>query len=135
MPRVDAIERSPLCPASPPPSRIWKPPGLEIDVVVDDEQGVGRDFEEPRRGADRLAGHVHVGLRLEQGELALAVADFRDLSRELRAKGAVVPSGELVRDQPADVVPRARVLPPRVAQAGDEQIECRGALAPTKEAH
>src|SRR5688572_20410931 len=42
---------------------------------------------------------------------------------------------ELIRHAPADVVARALVLPPRVAQAGHEQIECRGTLAPTEKTH
>jgi hypothetical protein len=42
---------------------------------------------------------------------------------------------ELVGDHPPHVVPVALVLATRVAEAGHEEIQRRGALAPTKEAH
>ena len=61
-------------------------------------------------------------------------ADLGEPAVELRAPGAVVAAGELVDDHPADVVPVARVLPPRVAETGDEQVE-RGAVAPRPEPH
>jgi hypothetical protein len=46
-----------------------------------------------------------------------------------------VPAGKLVDDHPAGVVPVAGVLATRVAEAHDEEIERRGAFAPTEEAH
>ena len=42
---------------------------------------------------------------------------------------------ELVDDHPAGVVARGCVLAARVAETGDEQVERRGVLAPTEEAH
>ena len=48
---------------------------------------------------------------------------------------AVVPPRELVDDHPADVVPVALVTRAGVAEARDEQVERRGRLAPTEEAH
>jgi len=46
-------------------------------------------------------------------------------ARELRAPGAAVAAGELVRDHRADVVTVALVLAARVAQPDDEQVERR----------
>ena len=60
---------------------------------------------------------------------------LRELAGELRAERPVVSPGELVDDHPAGVVTVARVLAAGVAETDDEQIERRGALAPTEEAH
>jgi hypothetical protein len=42
-----------------------------------------------------------------------------------------VPPRELIDDHEADVVPVALVLAPRIAEADDQQVERRGAFAPT----
>jgi hypothetical protein len=42
-----------------------------------------------------------------------------------------VPARHLIHNQPARVVPRVLVLAAGVAQASDEEIERRGAFAPT----
>ena len=109
--------------------------GVEVDVVVDDGDLLGRELEEARGGAERAAGEVHVRLRLQQRELQAVDADLGELAGELRLERAVVAPRQLVDDQPADVVPVARVLAARVAEADDEKIERRGALPPTEEAH
>jgi hypothetical protein len=54
--------------------------------------------------------------------------DLGELAVELRAPGTAVPPRQLVDDQPADVVPVARVLAARVAKPCDEEIE-RGSVA------
>src|SRR4029453_9539955 len=59
----------------------------------------------------------------------------RDLAGELRAPRAAVPPGELVGAHEADVVPRRRVLAPRVAEPNDQEVERRGLLAPTEQTH
>jgi hypothetical protein len=42
-----------------------------------------------------------------------------------------VPARKLLDDHPADVVPVSRVLAPGIAETYDEQVERRGAFAPT----
>src|SRR5206468_4781311 len=54
---------------------------------------------------------------------------------ELRAPGAIVPARELLEHEPAGVVAGALVLAARVAEAHHEQVQRRGALASTEEAH
>ena len=85
--------------------------------------------------AERAAGEVHVRLRLQQRELQAVDADLGEPAGELRLERAVVPPRELVDDHPADVVPVARMFAARVAETDDEEIERRGAVAPTEEAH
>src|SRR5919201_5527224 len=108
---------------------------LEIDVVVHHEQLLGLDLEEPGSRAHGTAGLVHVRLRLQQREARLAEPDLRCRPGELRAPRAPMPARELVQHEPAGVVARALVVAARVAQPRDEQIERRGPLAPTKQAH
>src|SRR5207247_11182147 len=55
----------------------------EVDVVVDDEHGLGRRLEEAGRRSDRAAGLVHVGLRLEQPQPQSVEADLSKPAREL----------------------------------------------------
>ncbi len=96
------------------------PAGLEVDLVVDDGDLLGRELEEPGGRGERVAGEVHVGLGLQQRELLLADADLGQLAGELGAEGAAVAPGELVDHHPAGVVPVARVLAARVAETDDE---------------
>ena len=117
------------------PAPRLQPPGLEVDVVVDDEHALRLDLEEARRRADRAAGLVHVRLGLQQREPQLAEPHLRERAGELRAPGAAVPPRQLVEHQPARVVTGPLVLAARVAEARDQQIQRRGALAPTEEAH
>src|SRR5581483_10589267 len=94
-----------------------------------------RQLEERARGAERAPRVVHVRLRLEQGDAPAADPQLRQLAAELGAEGDAVAPGQLVDDHPADVVPVTFVLPARVAEADHEQVERRGALAPTEERH
>ena len=134
VPSCSAIERSPLWPARPPPSRACSRPSVEVALVVDDEQRVRLELEERDRGLHGAAGVVHVRLGLQQRDLVAVDADLREPAVELRAPGAVVAARELVDDQPADVVPVARVLAAGIAEARDEQVE-RGAVPARPEAH
>ena len=111
------------------------PARVEVDVVVHDRDLLGRELEEPSGGGERAPGEVHVRLGLQERELQAADAHLGELTGELGAEGAVVAPRELVDDHPAGVVPVARVLAAGVAEADDEQIQRRGALAPTEEAH
>jgi hypothetical protein len=43
--------------------------------------------------------------------------------------------GQLVAHHEPDAVPRAGVVTPGVPKAGDQQVERRGGLAPTKKPH
>ena len=108
---------------------------FEVDLVVHDSDLLGRELEEPGGRGERVAGEVHVGLGLQERQLQLPDADLGQLAGELGAEGAVVAPRQLVDDHPPRVVPVARVLAARVAETDDEQVQRRGALAPTKEPH
>ena len=63
-------------------------------------------------------------------------AHLRELAVELALPRRAVTARELVDDHPADVVPVPGVFAPGIAEADDEQIERRGAVASTpREAH
>ena len=94
-----------------------EPPGLEIALVVDDEDRVRLELVERGGGLHRAAGLVHVRLGLQQADAVLVDADVGEPARELAAPRAAVPPGELVDDHEADVVAVARVLAAR---------DCRG---------
>src|SRR5581483_190790 len=119
--------------ASAPPR--LQTPLVEVDVVVNDEKHAGGGLEEASSRGDRAARLVHVRLGLEQPHLPPRQPDLRQLPGELAPEGARVPSRELVDDQPSCVVTRTLVLSPRIAEPGDEEIERRGAVAPTREPH
>ena len=61
---------SPLWPATPPPSFISHFARGEVELVVHDQDLRRRDAEEARERADRAAGHVHVGRRLDEAQVA-----------------------------------------------------------------
>src|ERR671918_569531 len=108
---------------------------LEVGLVMEDEDLLGRELEEARRRAHRTARLVHVGLRLQKRGLPPVEPDLREVAGELRPERAAVPTRELVADHEADVVARPRVLAPGISQAGYQQVEGRGLLAPTKPPH
>ena len=112
-----------------------QPPGLEVDVVVGDEDRLRGNLEEACRRGDRAAGLVHVGLGLQQREPLLAEPHLGQRTGELRAPGAAVPARQLVDDQPAGVVPRLLVLAAGIAEPRDEQVERRGGHAPAQQMH
>src|SRR5581483_1594853 len=62
-------------------------------------------------------------------------ANLGQAAGELGAPRPSVPARELVDDHPPRVVPRTGVLAAGVAEPRDEQVERRGILAPTEEAH
>src|SRR5690242_12363948 len=109
-----------------------EPAEVEVALVVHDQHRVRLDLEELRSGADRAPGLVHVRLGLEQGELVPVDADLGQLPVELRLPRAAVPARELLDDHPADVVPVARVLTARVAEADDEKVQGRAFAARPK---
>jgi hypothetical protein len=97
-----------------------EPPVLEVDLVVDDENGVRLELEESGGGPDRPAGFVHVRLGLEQADAMAVEAHLGELAGELPSPGAAVATCELVDDHAPDVVPVVRVLAPRIAEPDDE---------------
>src|SRR6266545_298484 len=108
-----------------------QPAEVEVALVVHDERRVGLDLEEPRRGSDRPPGLVHVRLRFEQGDTMTVEADLGETPVELRPPGRTMAPRQLLDDHPADVVAVTFVCAPGIAEPHDEQVERRGAFAPT----
>ena len=59
--------------------------GGEIDLVMQDDDGLGRELVEAHGGAHGAARFVHVGLRLEREHRVLAHAAVGDLAVEAGA--------------------------------------------------
>ena len=76
--------------------------GHEVDVVVDDQEVLRVDLEEPLRGSDRLARDVHVRLGFQDPDAQPLEPGLGQLAVELRAKDTVVPARKLV-GEPAGV--------------------------------
>src|SRR5205823_7301802 len=112
------------------PAPCLQPARLEVALVVDDEDRIRLELVELRRRLHRAARVVHERLGLQQRDLVAVDPDVGELPRELALPGAVVAAGELVDDHLPDVVTVTDVLPPGIAEADDEQVERRGALAP-----
>ena len=72
---------------------------------------------------------------LSSASLRVADAELRELPRELRRETSRRAARRARRRPASRRCAGARVLAARVAQADHEQIERRGALAPTEEAH
>ncbi len=102
----------------------------QVDLVVDDEDAIEVEAVGAARRADGAAGLVHVGLRLEQGDprAARAGAALGQLAGELLARLRQVPAlAQRVRDLEADVVGRAVVAAPGIAETDDEPVDrCGG---------
>ena len=79
--RCCLIERSPLCPARPPPTFTRSTAGGEVELVVHDHELVGLDAEAAHERRDRLTGVVHVGERDREREPLAADAHFVDCAR------------------------------------------------------
>ena len=135
-PRCWASERRPLCPASPPPARACSRPGSRSTSSCTTSSALRRDLVEPRGRADRRARVVHVRLRLQQRELAGRRGAPRPASRENfeRHEPPCRRASSSSTSQPT--LWRVRSYSrPGIAEPRDEQVERRGALAPTEEAH
>ena len=131
MPRCWATERRPLWPASPPPSRTCSRPCSRSLSSWTTRIASGSSLKNVHGRLDRPPGLVHVGLGLEQRHPVLVDPHLGEPAVELAAPRAAVPARELLDDHEADVVAVARVLAPRVAEPDDEQVERRGAFAPS----
>ena len=96
--------------------------GGQIQLVVGDQDFLGRDLVEARQRRDRLAGEVHEGLRLQQPDAATLHVGARHqaviaaLGHQLHAQRA----GDGVDPPEAGVVARGFVLGARVAEADEE---------------
>ena len=135
LPSIWAMERSPLCPASPPPARAWsRPRSRSTSSWTTSTLSVGT-LKKPSRSGDRPSGLVHEGLGLEERQPVLVDPCLGEPPVELRLEGGIAAAGELVDDHPADVVAITLVTRSGVAEARDEQIERRGTLASTEETH
>src|SRR6478609_2041776 len=101
--------------------------GVDVELVVDDDEAFGGDVVVLQEAGDRAPGDVHVGRRDGQDDLGAGdlQADLGDpgaglvrLERGPAAGG--VTAGELLDGHRADVVPVAGILRPRVAEPDDE---------------
>src|SRR5919108_1823837 len=107
-------------------------PEGKIDLVVDRDHALQRYAQGPTRRADGVTRFVHVGLRQQHAYPGAARA-----GSPVRVEGAVL----LLRarqppvlrrqrgDLEADVVARARVAVPGVAEPHDEPIDLAGAVS------
>src|SRR5258708_26442094 len=93
----------------------------EIELVMDDRDLAGSELEEARRGADRFAGIVHEGLRLQHHDAFAADRPFRELALEAILEGGKgMAADDLVHRHEADIVPGARIAGPGIAEPDDE---------------
>ena len=122
VPSSSITDRSPLCPPCEPPSRNRSLPNgsAKSSVTISRSASGTRSRASSLRTA--MPGVVHVGQRLGQRELQAPIPDLDALGRVALAPatGLPRPVREPVEHHPADVVPRARVLAARIAQADDE---------------
>ena len=93
--------------------------GKEIELVVHDEDLLGCDREKARHAGNGPPRQIHEGLGLEQPQVARRLRHLR-LELALAAEGETEPRGERVDKPEPGVVPRAGVLPARIAQTRDE---------------
>ena len=92
------------------------------EVVRDDEEVAERGVLAVQDLADRLTGLVHVGQRLDEGQVQAAVATTDDV-RAVALAPTAIPAGPLsepIHDQPADVVAGPGVLRTRVPETDDD---------------
>src|SRR6476661_2502595 len=101
--------------------------GVDVELVVDDDEAFGGDVVVLQEAGDRAPGDVHVGRRDGQDDLGAGdlQADLGDpgaglVRLERGAAAGGVTAGELLDGHRADVVPVAGILRPRVAEPDDE---------------
>ncbi len=121
LPRCAVIERSPLCPALPPPSLNSELARRQIEFVVQDDDIAQGNLEKARCLADRAPALVHVGVGLEQQHLFAADLAVGRQTLELLLPGsAAVPLGEPFDGHEADIVTVPGILRTRVAETDNE---------------
>ena len=96
--------------------------GLEVELVVDNEDFLRLDFIKRGNGLHGLAGEVHIGLRLEQADFAAGAGTADEVAEEFPVvlPMAVPLLGELVEQPEAGVVAGIFVFGAGVAEADDE---------------
>ncbi len=130
-PRCSAIERRPLWPATPPPVLIRTLPAARSSSSWHDHDPAERQLVEADGRGDRLAGQVHVGLRLLQQD-PLAPRRPRSIRPEKRLRQGPKPwlSRDRVDRHEADVVAMAGIAGTGIAEPDQQQHEPRGGAAP-----
>ena len=131
-----AIERRPLWPASPPPSFSCSRPGVEVELVVHDEQPA--EVLDARRGA--RAGRPRRRTRSctswapprGRGGRRASASASRARSRVLDPQRRAVARRELLDDRRAEVVPRVAVLDAGVGEPDDDPLRRRAPCAPRR---
>src|SRR5207302_10781230 len=89
----------------------------QIDLVMYDDDVRQQELEKAHGLADRLAGRIHEGLRLQQERPLPADRDLRELALEAVAKpGGAVPSGNRLDRHETDVVAVSGGAGPRVPE-------------------
>ena len=97
------------------------PAGREVELVVQDDHLGGLELVELQRGADGVAGEVHVGAGLQEQHLLGAEAAFGHAPLELRAPGGeAMRRGDGVGGHEADVVALAGMFGAGIAEADEE---------------
>src|SRR5439155_12793858 len=103
---------------------------------MDHQDRVGLELVKTGCGSDGAARFVHERLRLQQCYAVPVQPHLRNLTVELALPPRPMPARELFDDHPPDVVAVSGVLAAGIAEADDQQIERRGALASTpRQAH
>ena len=96
--------------------------GHKVELVVEDDHVFELELVEPDRLADRSAGLVHIGGRLEQQHRLAGEPAFSGEALEALAPGGkVVERGDGVHRHEADIVAVQGVVRPRIAEA-DEKL-------------
>jgi hypothetical protein len=97
----------------------------EVELVMEDGQGVEVELVEAQRLLNRIAAVVHEGLRLDQQDAIPADSAFRDEAAEFLLPWAeAMGFGDDVDGHEADVVPVQRILRARISKA-DPDLHCR----------
>src|SRR3546814_8446200 len=95
--------------------------GGKVDLVVEDDDLCGRELEEAERLADRAAGLVHEGHRLEQDNALPGDGSLGNVALEAGARSRkAMAADDLVRRHETDIVPVVPVFRPGVAEPYDQ---------------
>ena len=122
VPSSSMIERRPLWPPAPPPSRNRSLPNGSAKSSATTRRSLERRALAGQDLADGEPRLVHVRQRLDERQVEASIAAADDVRRVSLATAAVPAGavGDAVHDPPADVVPRPGVLRTRVAEPDDK---------------
>lgn len=95
---------------------------IQIQFIVDDEDGGWRDSEIPRHRSQGLAAAVHEGHGLEQAQVDATHQEAAEeaVKLDLGAKGNLMARRQGIHEPEAHVMARGFVLGTRITQAHDE---------------